>query len=408
MAAGVYGFAIWSSAIWVDGVRHWVLLDDAMISMTYARTFADGHGLVWFPGADHVEGYTNFAWVLWMALAHLLQLPARLTPLVIMATSAGLILGTGVLAWRLTRRLVDDARVAMVALVLVLACYPLVFWSLLGMEVGLLALLTLAACLLADRLRHDPRRVDVGLLSGVLALGVLTRTDFLLVAGAVVVWLAVHLGVRRSVPVAVAVALTFGAHTAFRLLYYGQPLPNTFYLKATGLPLGERLGDGLGALAVSFPNLLVTALLATVGLVVLRRHPLAQLLAVVAAIHVAYSVSVGGDVWEWYGFPNRYITVGLPAALVLVAVAVRAIASHVRVPRLATTVTGVVLVLGTLFTAGASPGIRVDPGQAEMVRYGQDLASAFRQAPRSRSRPPASFPMSPDSPRSTCWARWTR
>src|SRR5512135_464280 len=40
--------------------------DDAFISYTYAKSLVEGHGLTWF--GDHVEGYTNFLWVLWIAL----------------------------------------------------------------------------------------------------------------------------------------------------------------------------------------------------------------------------------------------------------------------------------------------------------------------------------------------------
>src|SRR5688572_3532802 len=57
-----------------DGGRHWSLFDDAMISMSYARTFASGDGLVWFRGAPKVEGITNLGWTLVMALVHALGL----------------------------------------------------------------------------------------------------------------------------------------------------------------------------------------------------------------------------------------------------------------------------------------------------------------------------------------------
>ena len=40
--------------------------DDAYISYRYARNLADGVGLVWNPG-EHVEGYTNFLWVMMLA-----------------------------------------------------------------------------------------------------------------------------------------------------------------------------------------------------------------------------------------------------------------------------------------------------------------------------------------------------
>ena len=38
------------------------LTDDAYISFRYAANLVDGHGLVFNPGFERVEGYTNFLW----------------------------------------------------------------------------------------------------------------------------------------------------------------------------------------------------------------------------------------------------------------------------------------------------------------------------------------------------------
>ena len=43
------------------------LTDDAFISFRYARNLSQGHGLVFNPGFERVEGYTNFLWVLLLA-----------------------------------------------------------------------------------------------------------------------------------------------------------------------------------------------------------------------------------------------------------------------------------------------------------------------------------------------------
>ena len=50
------------------GLAWWLrfVQDDAFISFVYARNLVEGEGLLWF--GQKVEGYTNFAWVLWIAL----------------------------------------------------------------------------------------------------------------------------------------------------------------------------------------------------------------------------------------------------------------------------------------------------------------------------------------------------
>src|SRR5690349_8932189 len=57
-------------ALWAGyAYMHWFLCDDAFVSFRYARNLWQGHGLVWNRG-ERVEGYTNFLWVIELALAH--------------------------------------------------------------------------------------------------------------------------------------------------------------------------------------------------------------------------------------------------------------------------------------------------------------------------------------------------
>ena len=58
---------------------YWFLTDDAFISFRYARNLRLGHGLVFNPGRDRVEGYTNFLWVLLLAGCDALGLPPEST-----------------------------------------------------------------------------------------------------------------------------------------------------------------------------------------------------------------------------------------------------------------------------------------------------------------------------------------
>src|SRR3954451_10285533 len=60
------GLFIYRTSFVIDGERYFSLFDDAMISMRYAKNLANGYGLVWNPGGERVEGYTNPLWVLYM------------------------------------------------------------------------------------------------------------------------------------------------------------------------------------------------------------------------------------------------------------------------------------------------------------------------------------------------------
>src|ERR1700682_3186644 len=79
---------IYRTSFVVHGERYFSLFDDAMISMRYARNLAHGYGLVWNPGGERVEGYTNPLWVLFMAMVHFLPIAPSKTGLVIQIAAA--------------------------------------------------------------------------------------------------------------------------------------------------------------------------------------------------------------------------------------------------------------------------------------------------------------------------------
>src|SRR4051812_49273934 len=100
-AAATLGL-LWLAArtsISIAGTRYFVLPDDAMISMRFARNFANGLGLVWNAG-ERVQGYTNPAWTFLMAGVQMLPIPERLMSLPLQLASIGFHLLTALVIWR--------------------------------------------------------------------------------------------------------------------------------------------------------------------------------------------------------------------------------------------------------------------------------------------------------------------
>jgi len=328
-ALAFYAVFIARSSFDAEGRLTFSLFDDAMISLTYARNLAAGEGLVWMPGESPVEGYTNFLWTILMVVPHWAGLPDRLAALPIMALGALLLAATSLLAMRIAQRLSRRSFVPPLALAATAFSYPLVFWTLRGLEVGLLAFLVMSASLLALRLAERPSARDLWLLCGVLVAAVLTRTDAVVFVAVVLGFLFVASNARRAALVAgLATVAALVAHTAFRLAYYGSFLPNTYYLKITGHLPSERLERGIETLF----RLVSSTLWAPVGLalvlLVVKRSALGRgelLLVAIVAASMAYSVYVGGDAWEWAGFANRYVSVALPALFVLAALGIEAV-----------------------------------------------------------------------------------
>lgn len=334
-AAVFYGAFIAETRVEQGGRALYALMDDAMISMTYGRSLAEGDGLVWTDG-EKVEGYSNFLWTLWMAVLHLLPASDRTASVLVMITSGVLLLATMWVAGRLIAELAPG-RPALEAAAMLLTglYYPLAFWSLRGMEVGLAALLVALMALLAVRLEREFTRAGALWLAATMSGAVLTRDELLMpcaIVGAFLLWRAPREArARIALLVAAPVALVLAGHLALRLAYYGEPLPNTYHLKATGIPIDVRVERGIVALAHSSIVTLYAALLMACAHLALTRRRLSRgavLLAILVVAQAAYSVFVGGDFIEQLEFANRYLATTAPLLMVL---AVLGIASLMEV-----------------------------------------------------------------------------
>lgn len=331
---------IYSSSVVVGGERYFLLLDDAMISMTYARNLARGQGAVWYPAAERVQGYSNPSWMLYMAAIHLLPLSPAKMALPIQSTGVVLIGATLFFVKRIGELIaaeqhrckdLDDRRrgagscFALVPFVAVLltACYfPLNNWSLRGMEVGVLAFGTSLAVWAALECATG-RQYQWWLLPW---LGLLTtvRLDAAVASSIIVLWLAWAVPARRwQVLLAGGGVIAFFvlAELALQRAYYGDWLPNSYYLKLTGIPIGRRVVWGVYVLWCFLAGFGLWLIILAGLYVALGRSKNVSLLVAVIAGQVFYSVYVGGDSWEWWGGANRYLCVAIPLLFILLALA---------------------------------------------------------------------------------------
>src|SRR5215203_4377095 len=180
-----------SSFIAIDGNRYFCLFDDAMISMRYAWNFSHGLGLVWNPG-EYVEGYTNLLMTLIMALPTLLfdkvnaVLAVQVLGIILMLINAYLVMSVAQHLSSGQERYRPLFRV--LAFLCALSYYPLLYWSLMGMETGLVAVLLSLSILSALRYAKDHKPAQGILLSISLGLAFLTRPDALVFAVPVFVY----------------------------------------------------------------------------------------------------------------------------------------------------------------------------------------------------------------------------
>jgi len=316
LVAAFFGYAclfIYRSSFVVNGERYFSLFDDAMISMRYARNLAHGYGLVWNPGGTRVEGFTNPLWVLYMAAIHLLPLPPSKTSAVVQATAAVLLTVNLVFVRAIALEATDRCEpIALGGAALTALYLPLNNWALQGMEVSALVAIVSACVWLALRSMRDGRfRAAPYVLLGA---STLIRADMVVPLGALAAYFAATDARHRRRHIAwasAALVLFIGLQTALRLWYFGDVLPNTYYLKLTGYPLVWRVARGVVVMA-RFIWTFNVVLFAAPLVLLARRNLRAALLLWMFAAQLAYSVYVGGDAWEYWGGSNRYITIAMP------------------------------------------------------------------------------------------------
>jgi len=213
--------------------------DDAYISYRYAQNLARGEGLVFNPG-ERVEGYSNLLYVLLLAPVSRVASPDAIYPI-----SVGLNLVFAAGAWalfsRLAARRLGPPRAALASLLFGL-CPVLWLWTASGMETPLFLLLQIAIWLLVDRAVQG-EAVRPGGLAALVVFSVLARADGFVVPAIAVCYLLVVGRRREAFAAGAALGATLAALVGWRLVYYGYPLPNTYYAKVSG-PVGERLLQG--------------------------------------------------------------------------------------------------------------------------------------------------------------------
>jgi arabinofuranosyltransferase len=294
----------WQASLLIDGTRYFWLDDDQMISMRYAYNLVDGTGLVW-NAHERVEGYSNFLWTIVMAGAHLLPVPTAKMAVVIKGLE--LVLACLVLyaSLRVVRRLWPQhaLRISWWLLPILALSIDLTMWASLGFETTLLSALFLLA--LGSLLERPALRSGAVLLMALLPI---VRAD------AIIWWsvlaLVAMMGAtrhKRTVGLLCLSLLPALGHLAFRWHYYGDLVPNTYYLRVDGVD--QRLWRGV-VYAGRFASHYCLALLACAWL--LRRSGgAARRIALGLSLPFSYAVWVGGDMFAY----SRYFAPALPLVL---------------------------------------------------------------------------------------------
>ncbi len=291
---------------------HWIV-DDAAITFSYARSFADGLGPVLQPGQPSVEGFSDPTWMVLLALGKLAGIFDSgmlfgVPDYVMFPKLLGLLFTAGTLAaCHVAAKQVFErfAWLATLVVGLTIAAIPsFVIWTVSGLENSLfgMAVAWLAVLLFVAVRKDHVLTAKVAIWSGVLvAFAALTRPEGLIYGGAYPLVVLFQLRkplLGRSVKFillsVLAFAVPFGAYLTWRIAEFGRLLANPSIAKGQGLP-------GLSALKQPFElvgysgvaGVIVLALV--IGYALVRaewRRSLIALMVPLALGIIAYGVMV--------------------------------------------------------------------------------------------------------------------
>lgn len=303
--------------------------DDAFISLRYAENLVAGNGLVWNAGGERVEGYTNFLWTLILAVPLRLGIDPYLFVSVLGVVMMPVTLW---LSYRLGAVLFGSAPVGLIAAVLLATNYTFICYATGGLETHMQALLCAGSLLIAARTfksHGGPTPFRLLALSVVSALAVLTRLDSVLVAGVAcgVAAFAVQrdAGIKRLLLLVLPGAVIVGVWLAWKVRYYGDLLPNTFYAKAAGGALPVRGAFYIASFLISY----LLAPPAAAAVVLVKRLwdrlgvPAASMLLGVIGLWSLYLLKVGGDFMEF-----RFMVPVMPVVMLLTAWVIVSLTRH--------------------------------------------------------------------------------
>ncbi len=364
MLAAVVG-AYFYNALRIDPFGNYPsLVDDAYIHLRFAHNVAGGYGFVWNRGDVRVEGFTSLLDVLILALIEKAGLtPLAYVPLMgVFFAVISLALALLLLQWVNPGQFAEN----LTGVILLGLSPQLWFWSTSGLETTLFAALLLASVL--AYIAYQAGRVPswgVGLMFGLCAL---TRPEGALVFGltlvfdAALVWRAKTGQYKDPLWMAAAFAAIFVPVFLWKWVYFGYPLPNTYYAKTGAGWIQIRGGwDYLaGSLQEIFAGSNIPLLLAALTFRKLPKERLYILFMFLSSCMII--VLEGGD-----HFPDaRFVTQILPLLFILVTFGISELTGHLG--RINRALLLGVLVIVAMVVFNPRQALSVKPGWAPLPR----------------------------------------
>jgi len=295
--------------------------DDAFISFRYAQHLAEGHGLVWNIGEAPIEGYTNFLWTVLMSLAFVSSIdPIHFSWVV----SILCFIGSLLLTYRLATDLTLNPYWGITSVILVGTNFTFSAFATSGLETQLQAMLVLCAVYgvhhIVSGKRIKPSHLfGIGIIFSLLLMVRLDSAIFIAILGLVILMQIIRKEnslaskLKLLALLALPIVVIVGSWMLWKLNFYGNLLPNTFYAKVGGKVfvyvrgILYQLGFWSSYWLFPFPIL--------IGWKLFKRklNHLELQLTIIIVVWLAYLIYVGGDHMEF-----RFMVSVIPLLMIVI------------------------------------------------------------------------------------------
>ena len=298
------------------------MLDDSFISFRYAKNFSNGFGLVFNPGESPVEGYTCFLWVVLLAIGSKIGFD-----IVILSKILGYTFSIGTLAALLFLR--KNKNINLVNLIssslIVSTCGAFTVWGSSGMETSLFTFILTLVFIQIEKFIVCPNSKTLTFSGLLLSLLSLTRPEGILITFTLIILIILHnifilkkFHIKRVLALIIPIFLIVGSHFIFRIIYYQDVLPNTFYNKVgSGIDQFLRglryMKSFLQASWFIFIPIILGLILKIKDKSFNKNNSFYMSIFITLVIYFIYIVYIGGDVMPAF----RFISPTIPILAIL-------------------------------------------------------------------------------------------
>lgn len=265
--------------------------EDAFITLRTSDNLIHGYGLRWNV-AERVQTYTNPLWMFLLAGTHVIIKNPHLT--LILPSIAVSILALFILLVFVPQHNFS----LLLAFSIPVLSKAFVDYSTSGLENPATHLL--AVCFAAYYLRVEKPMSERNLfiLSLIAGLAAFNRMDSILFYLPALFVLFISNPGKRTLLVMLAGSSPFILWVIFSVIYYGFPVPNTYYAKLnTGVPLSESMTQGILYFvnSLGWDPITLTVIFSALGLSFIGRRKEETLLALGIVLYLGYIIYIGGD-----------------------------------------------------------------------------------------------------------------